>query len=182
MHSKLLVGAAAVGICVAGCAGGGSGAGGATHRAAVPGLGSRPTQMFRVRIAGRRRSLKAPSAAWGRRSYRFTAPQWSAGDSRISTASPMRPPPASTRGRGPRRPERDCAFAWSAPTSSRLCSGESRAYQQDRGTAGGLLREHPEQAVPARGGSRTALTPVGRQGVAMVSTSPWCDWRSPRCG
>lgn len=82
--------------------------------------------------------------------------------------------PRRRGGRGPRRPERDCALAWSAPTSSRLCSGESRSYQQDRGTAGGLLREHPEQAVPARGGPRTALTPVGGQGVATVSTSPGC--------
>lgn len=53
MRSKVLAGAAAVvGIGVAGCAGGGSGAGGAAHRAAVPASASRPTQIFRVRMSG----------------------------------------------------------------------------------------------------------------------------------
>jgi CHRD domain-containing protein len=51
MRSKLLV-APAVLVGLAGCGGGGSGGGAATHTAAVPGSGSRPTQVYRVRLTG----------------------------------------------------------------------------------------------------------------------------------
>jgi hypothetical protein len=53
MRSKLLVAAVAVlAPGVAGCGGSGSGMGGATHKAAVPGSGSRPTEIYRVRLSG----------------------------------------------------------------------------------------------------------------------------------
>lgn len=53
MRSRLLVGTVAVlGIGVGACGGSGSRGGGTTHRAAVPGAGSRPTQIFRVRMSG----------------------------------------------------------------------------------------------------------------------------------
>jgi hypothetical protein len=61
MRSELLLSAAAVfGIGVAGCGGGGSGTGGAAHRAAVPGAGSRPTQIFRLQMTG---AMEMPSGA-----------------------------------------------------------------------------------------------------------------------
>ncbi len=58
MRSKLLIAAAtALAAVPAGC-GGGTGA--ATHRAAVPGAGSHPTQIYRVQLAG---SAQTPPGA-----------------------------------------------------------------------------------------------------------------------
>jgi hypothetical protein len=61
MRPELLLSAAAVfGIGVAGCGGGGSGTSGSAPRAAVPGSGSRPTQIFRVQMTG---AMATPSGA-----------------------------------------------------------------------------------------------------------------------
>jgi hypothetical protein len=63
MRSKLLVAAIAVVVsALAGCGSGGSGTRPATHRAAVPGSGSRPTSIYRAHLSG---ALGKPHGAMG---------------------------------------------------------------------------------------------------------------------
>jgi len=63
MRSKVVAAVAVLVPGLAGCGGSGSGTGGVTHRAAVPGSGSRPTEIYRVRLSGATET--PPGAAHG---------------------------------------------------------------------------------------------------------------------
>lgn len=78
MRPKPAVAAVAVFVTgLAGCGGSGSGTGGAANRPAVPGAGSRPTEIYRVRLNGATEPPRGAASAGGAAIIAFH------GDSRI---------------------------------------------------------------------------------------------------